>query len=81
MKTITAKLSSKNQMTLPKEARQALNIKAGDTVILVVAGDSVRLCPRPTSLTDYLCGLGEDLWKELGGADEYLRAERESWPG
>jgi len=80
MKTITAKLSSKNQMTLPKEARQALKIKAGDTVILVVAEDNVRLCPKPANLTDYLRGLGKDLWQELGGGDEYLQAERESWP-
>ncbi|MFB0545342.1 MAG: AbrB/MazE/SpoVT family DNA-binding domain-containing protein [Anaerolineae bacterium] len=73
------KLSSKNQMTLPKEARQALGVGAGDTLLVIIDGDEVKLSPLPPSLTDYMQGLGKELWAKLGGADEYLRRERESW--
>jgi AbrB family looped-hinge helix DNA binding protein len=33
-------LSRQNQIVIPKDARQALGIKAGDKLLLVVRGDS-----------------------------------------
>jgi AbrB family looped-hinge helix DNA binding protein len=36
-----ATLSSKNQIVIPKEAREALRVKAGDKLLVVVRGDRV----------------------------------------
>ena len=33
---------------------------------------------RPESYTDYLTGLGEEMWKKSGGV-EYIKQEREKW--
>jgi hypothetical protein len=39
----------------------------------------VRPMPEPERWSEYIYGLGEDLWKELGGGEDFLEAERESW--
>ena len=39
----TSKLSSKSQVTLPKEVREALGAKPGDTIVYEVEGAVVRL--------------------------------------
>jgi AbrB family looped-hinge helix DNA binding protein len=39
----TSKLSSKGQITLPKEVRQIIGAKAGDTIAYEVEGNVVRL--------------------------------------
>ena len=39
----TSKLSSKSQVTLPKEVREALGAKPGDTIAYEVEGNIVRL--------------------------------------
>jgi AbrB family looped-hinge helix DNA binding protein len=79
MKTVTAKLSDRYQMVLPKEARRALGLQAGDTVLVIIEGDTVRLIPRPASYAKYARGLGQEAWNALGGADAFLAEERASW--
>jgi hypothetical protein len=43
--------------------------------------------PPPSPGTDKkvrisdLWGVGAEMWREAGGADEYIRKERESWEG
>ncbi len=39
----TSKLSSKSQVTLPKEIRDALGARPGDTIVYEVEGNVVRL--------------------------------------
>jgi AbrB family looped-hinge helix DNA binding protein len=39
----TSKLSSKSQVTLPREVREALGAKPGDTIVYEVEGNVVRL--------------------------------------
>lgn len=39
----TSKLSSKGQVTLPKEVRDALGARPGDTIVYEVEGNIVRL--------------------------------------
>ncbi|MFQ6015047.1 MAG: AbrB/MazE/SpoVT family DNA-binding domain-containing protein [Anaerolineae bacterium] len=75
----TAKLSSRNQMVLPKLVREALGVKAGDVLLLIIKDGEVKLYAKPNNLTDYMQGLGQEVWAQLGGADRYLRQERESW--
>ena len=69
-----AKISSKNQIVVPKEARERLGVKSGDTLLVVLKGSSVYLYPKPKSFRKAIKGLGKGLY----GTD-YLKKERESW--
>lgn len=54
---MTAKLSSKNQMVLPKELRESLGVSSGDELILVPRGNVVVLMKKPQSYTEALHGI------------------------
>ena len=79
MSVVLAKLNSRNQLVLPKEAREALGVKPGSQVVVIVEEQSVRLLPEPENWTDYIYGLGEEMWAELGGGEHFLTEERAAW--
>jgi AbrB family looped-hinge helix DNA binding protein len=66
-----ATLSSKNQIVVPREAREALGVHAGDKLLVVVRGKSVVILPRPASWSKAIRGLGREKFPE-----GYLDAER-----
>lgn len=68
------KLSSKNQIVLPKEAREAMKVKGGDEILVVVKGQTTLLLPKPKKYTDALAGKGKGLYPK-----KYLQKERASW--
>jgi len=72
------KLSSRHQVVIPKEARKRLGLHAGDQLVVEVEGEKVVLRPRPKNYTNYMLGLGKEIWQEID-ATEYIRKERESW--
>lgn len=69
-----ATISSKNQIVIPREAREALNVKAGDKLQVVVRGDTVILLQSPKSYRQAIRGLARGRYP--GG---YLKEERKSW--
>ena len=69
-----ATLSSKNQIVIPKEAREALRVKAGDRVLVVIRGDRVVILQKPQSQHEAIRGLGRGLYSK-----SHLRRERKSW--
>jgi len=69
-----ATLSTKNQIVVPREARKALGVKAGDKLLVVVRGSSVIMLQKPAAPHTALRGLGRGTWHK-----DYLRRERESW--
>jgi AbrB family looped-hinge helix DNA binding protein len=69
-----ATLSSKNQIVVPREAREALGVRPGDKLLIVVRGDTVLILPRPESWSKSLRGLAGEPYP-----DEYLDRERASW--
>lgn len=74
-------VSSKNQIIIPKAARDKFSIVPGDQLVLEVQGDSLIIKPCPKSYTKYLRGLHRSVWRKAD-AVEYVRKERESWkPG
>jgi len=79
MRTLTAKLSSRCQMVLPKEVRRVLGVGPGDVVFLIIEGDTVRMLPKPKDYVEYMYGLGKEVWEKLGGGERFHREEQESW--
>lgn len=69
-----ATLSSKNQIVIPREAREALGVKAGDKVIVSVVGDRVIVLEKPKSHRAALAGIARGLYPR-----DYLKKERDSW--
>lgn len=72
------KVTSKNQIVIPKKARKALGIRVGDEILVEVKDGVIEAVKRPESYAEYTRGLGAHLWKGLE-AQEYVRKEREGW--
>ncbi len=70
----TVKLSSKNQIVIPSDARHKLALKPGDRLKVLVRGDSICLVKEPDNYVEKLYGSGKNIYD-----DNYLVAERESW--
>ena len=70
----TATLSSKNQIVIPREAREALHLKPGDQILVVVRRSRVILLQKPQSASSAIRGLAPNLYGK-----NYLKKERESW--
>ena len=72
---VSVKMSSKNQIVVPKEAREALGLTPGDRLLVSIGEDALRLEREPRDLAGRLEGLfaeeadpDESLWEELHGA-------------
>jgi len=69
-----AKLSSKNQIVIPREARKALGLKAGARLLVVVRGETVLLLRKPRKYSRATSGIASGLYPAT-----YLGDERASW--
>jgi AbrB family looped-hinge helix DNA binding protein len=69
-----ATLSSKNQIVIPREAREALNLKPGDKLLVVVHDNRILVLQKPKSYSEAIKGLGRGLYPK-----DYLKKERDSW--
>jgi len=69
-----ATLSSKYQITIPREMRRALGLKAGDKLLVVVLENSMIVLKKPKSFADAVKGIGKGLYPA-----DYLKKERQSW--
>jgi AbrB family looped-hinge helix DNA binding protein len=67
-------VSAKNQIVIPREVREALGVKAGDTLLVVVQGATVILLQKPKSHRAAIRGLARGAYSK-----NYLRKERRSW--
>src|SRR5688572_27515698 len=67
------KLSSKNQIVIPREAREALGATAGTRILVVVRNSTVILTTKPDNYATAIRGLAKPYPRI------YLKKERESW--
>jgi len=67
-------LSTKNQIVIPREAREALGLKAGDKLLVVVRGERVILIEKPPNYPVAMRGRGHGAWPR-----RYVEKERRSW--
>ena len=68
------KLSSKNQIVLPKEARDAMKLKGRDELLVVVKDKVTVIMPKPKNYRSALSGTGKGAYGRA-----YLKKERKSW--
>jgi len=69
-----ATLSGKNQIVIPREAREALGLKPGDKILVVVRGSKVLILQKPKSYRAAIRGLGRGVYSKA-----YIDKERQSW--
>jgi AbrB family looped-hinge helix DNA binding protein len=70
-----ATLSAKNQIVIPREAREALGLKPGDKILVVVrGGGKVLVLQKPKSYHAAIRGLARRKYPK-----DYLQKERQSW--
>jgi len=74
----SVKVSSRYQIAVPSLARERLNIKQGDRLIVDVQDGLLILIPEPSSYVERLSGLHRDIWKSTG-TDGYVEQERGAW--
>jgi AbrB family looped-hinge helix DNA binding protein len=72
MKTI--RLSSKNQIVLPREARVAMGLKGQDELLVIIKDNLTVIMPKPKSHRTALSGLGKGIYGK-----SYLKKERLAW--
>ena len=72
---VSVKMSSKNQIVVPKMAREALGLEPGDRLVVTLHdGDTIRMEKQPPDLEDRLEGAlrgvapAGALWEELSDA-------------
>lgn len=69
-----ATLSSKNQIVIPKEAREALNVKPGDKLIFTVFENKMIIMEKPKSWSTAIRGIAKGMYPP-----DYLEKERADW--
>ncbi|MBI2204479.1 MAG: AbrB/MazE/SpoVT family DNA-binding domain-containing protein [Candidatus Rokubacteria bacterium] len=77
--TKSVRLSRKGQLVIPKEMRDALGMKEGDDVLIILE-DGRMLVTTPREYARATRGLMKGTWgKTRREVDAYLERERESW--
>jgi AbrB family looped-hinge helix DNA binding protein len=74
----TVKVSSRNQIALPSEARKKLNIRSGDRLLVDVQDGVLVLVPQPQDYVAAMAGLHREVWDGVD-AEAYLNEERDAW--
>ena len=68
------KLSSKIQIVIGRDIREALGVKAGDVLLVVPRGNAVILLRKPKKYSKALAGSAKDIYES-----DYVDKERQSW--
>lgn len=74
----TVKISSKYQVVIPKEIREAIKLQPGDQLLVGLENGKVVMRLKPKSYARYLRGLHKEVWQGVDATD-YVKRERESW--
>ncbi|MHA1698029.1 MAG: AbrB/MazE/SpoVT family DNA-binding domain-containing protein [Promethearchaeota archaeon] len=77
MNVRSGKISTKGQITIPKDFRDKLNVKPGDEVIIINTKDGILIKPKRNSLMALRGLLMDEI--DVEKADEFVRQEREKW--
>jgi AbrB family looped-hinge helix DNA binding protein len=75
---VSVKVSSRYQISVPRVARDRLQIESGDRLLVDVQDGLLILIPQPKDYVDRLAGLHRELWSDLD-TTAYLGEERDAW--
>jgi len=75
---VSVQVSSRYQISVPRIARERLNIQSGDRLLVDVQDGLLILTPQPQDYVARLAGLHRDVWADLD-TTAYLGEEREAW--
>ena len=75
---VSVKVSSRYQISVPRMARDRLNIQSGDRLLVDVQDGLLILLPQPQDYTAHLAGLYREVWADLD-TTAYLQEERDAW--
>lgn len=75
---LRAKVSSRNQIVIPAEARKELGIKPGDYLLIAVRDGYMFIMPEPDNIASHLRGLHKEIWADVD-VEEYINQERDAW--
>jgi len=70
-------LTSKGQITIPKELRERFNLKDGEQVIIIPIEDGIVVRPSANPLKQIRGLLSREL--EIDKADHFIRKIRREW--
>jgi AbrB family looped-hinge helix DNA binding protein len=73
---LSVKVSSKNQISLPSEARKRLGIQPGDRLTVEIRDDALVLAPRRKA-SERMRGIGRHIWDGIDPV-ERIRRERDT---
>ncbi len=71
------RLSTKGQLTIPKEFREKLNIHVGDEVILYLKDGKIIVSPKVMHIGMLRGLLREEI--DVKKVDDFLKSERKKW--
>ena len=75
---VSVRVSSRYQISIPRIARERLNIQSGDRLLVDVQDGLLILTPQPQDCVAHLAGLHQDVWADLD-TSAYLDEQREAW--
>jgi len=75
---VSVKVSSRYQISVPRIARERLDIQSGDRLLVDVQDGLLILLPQPQDYTARLAGLHQEVWAGLD-TTAYLQEERDAW--
>jgi AbrB family looped-hinge helix DNA binding protein len=75
---ITVKVSKRYQIAVPALARDLLNIKSGDRLLVDIQDGIIVLIPMPDNYTEALAGLHQEIWQGVD-IQKYIDEERNAW--
>jgi AbrB family looped-hinge helix DNA binding protein len=78
MQHTRVKVSGRYQIAIPSSARQQLNIRAGDRLLVDIQDGLLILMPEPTDFVAQMAGLHRTIWQNMD-TTEYLQRERQAW--
>jgi AbrB family looped-hinge helix DNA binding protein len=55
-------VSSRNQIVVPRVAREQLGICSGDRLLVAVQDGLLILIPQPADCVEHMAGLHKDVW-------------------
>ena len=76
--SVSVKVSSRYQVVVPRVARESLNIRSGDRLLVDIQDGLLILIPQPQDYVAHMAGLHREVWADLD-TTAYLQEEREAW--